>query len=283
MPVLYLVATPIGNLEDITVRAVRVLQEVGAIAAEDTRTTRHLLSAYGIATPLTSYNDHNRASRIPLLLRRLEEEDVALVSEAGMPTISDPGYELVKAAVEHGVKVVPIPGASAVTAAVAASGFRTRQFLYLGFLPRRRGERRRRLQSLQGEPHTLVLFESPHRLRAALQDIADVLADRPLALCRELTKVHEEIFRGTAEQALEYFIQPRGEFTLVIQGAERQAAEMDPLLEGLGQARHAGAHAKRAVGAVAQGPGARRSQVRRSWRDQVALEGNYQAPGNRER
>lgn len=281
MPALYLVATPIGNLEDITLRAVRVLREVGVIAAEDTRTTRRLLSAHGIATPLISYNDHNQASRIFPLLRRLEQEDVALVSEAGMPTISDPGYELVRAAVQHGVRVVPIPGASAVTTALAASGFSTAQFLYLGFLPRRAGERRRCLTSLQGEQRAVVAFEAPHRLRAALVDIANVLADRPLAICRELTKLYEEIFRGTAQEAWEHFAQPRGEFTLVIQGLARAAPELAPPLEKPGRGRRAGTPAKAAVSAGAQVTSQPARRPRRAWRDRLALEKTVKLLGER--
>ncbi len=218
MATLYVVATPIGNLEDVTLRALRVLRQVELIAAEDTRRTKHLLSKYEIKTPVTSYHEHNKRTKLPRLLRHLEQRDLALVSEAGMPGISDPGYELVAAAIERGIKVIPIPGPSAITAALSVSGLPTRQFIYLGFLPRKKGERRRLLQQLEDMPRTLVAFESPHRLRATLEDLRDVLGERRLAIGRELTKLHEEVFYGTPSEALQYFPQPRGEFTLVIEG-----------------------------------------------------------------
>jgi len=221
MPILYVIATPIGNLEDISLRALRLLQEVKLIAAEDTRTTRHLLNAHNIKTPLTSYHEHSKRAKLDYLLNFLEKEDLALVSEAGMPGLSDPGYELIIAALEHGISVVPIPGASAVIAALVVSGLPTDQFLYLGFLPRRRGQRQRLLSSIVDEPRTIVAFETPHRLKEALSDIEDILGNRRLSVCRELTKVHEEIFRGGVSQAREHFVEPRGEFTLVIEGKTR--------------------------------------------------------------
>jgi 16S rRNA (cytidine1402-2'-O)-methyltransferase len=223
MPTLYLVATPIGNLEDMSLRAIRILSQVRLIAAEDTRKTKRLLSAYNIKTPLVSYYEHSKLSKLSQLLRQLEEGDIALVSEAGMPGISDPGYELVTAAIEHGIPVVPIPGPSAVLAALAISGLPANQFLFLGFLPRRKGERRRLLQSIALETHTIVAFEAPHRLLKALADVLEVLGNRRIAICRELTKIHEEVFRGTISQALEHFTTPRGEFTLVIEGRREQA------------------------------------------------------------
>jgi len=221
MPVLYVIATPIGNLEDISLRALRLLQEVKLIAAEDTRTTRHLLNAHNIKTPLTSYHEHSKRAKLDYLLNFLEEEDLALVSEAGMPGLSDPGYELIVAAIERGISVVPIPGASAVITALVVSGLPTDQFLYLGFLPRRKGQRQRLLSSIVDEPRTIVAFETPHRLREALSDIEEILGNRRLSVCRELTKVHEEIFRGRVGQAREHFVEPRGEFTLVIEGRTR--------------------------------------------------------------
>jgi len=221
MPVLYVIATPIGNLEDISLRALRLLREVKLIAAEDTRTTRHLLNAHNIKTPLTSYHEHSKKAKLDYLLNYLEKEDLALVSEAGMPGLSDPGYELIVAAIERGISVVPIPGASAVITALVVSGLPTDQFLYLGFLPRRKGQRQRLLSSIVDEPRTIVAFETPHRLREALSDIEEILGNRRLSVCRELTKVHEEIFRGRVSQAREYFAEPRGEFTLVIEGKTR--------------------------------------------------------------
>lgn len=224
MPTLYLVATPIGNLEDITFRGVRILKDVSLIAAEDTRKTKRLLSAYDIPTPLTSYQEHNKKRKTPQLLKSLEEGDIALVSEAGMPGINDPGYDLVQAAVAHGHAVVPIPGASAIPAALAVSGLTAEQFIHLGFLPRKTGQRKKLLESVADQPRSIVAFESPHRLLASLADIDQVLGDRLLSICRELTKLHEEVWRGTAAMAIEHFAEPRGEFTLVIEGTRRKAS-----------------------------------------------------------
>jgi len=221
MPVLYVIATPIGNLEDISLRALRLLREVKLIAAEDTRTTRHLLNAHNIKTPLTSYHEHSKKAKLDYLLNYLKKEDLALVSEAGTPGLSDPGYELIVAAIERGISVVPIPGASAVITALVVSGLPTDQFLYLGFLPRRKGQRQRLLSSIVDEPRTIVAFETPHRLRKALSDIEEILGNRRLSVCRELTKIHEEIFRGRVSQAREHFAEPRGEFSLVIEGKTR--------------------------------------------------------------
>lgn len=221
MSVLYVIATPIGNLEDISLRALRLLREVKLIAAEDTRATRRLLNVYNIKTPLTSYHEHSKRAKLDYLLDYLEKEDLALVSEAGMPGLSDPGYELIIAAIERGISVVPIPGASAVITALVVSGLPTDQFLYVGFLPRRKGQRQRLLNSIVDEPRTIVAFETPHRLKEALSDIEEILGNRRLSVCRELTKVHEEIFRGRVSQAREHFTEPRGEFSLVIEGKTR--------------------------------------------------------------
>jgi 16S rRNA (cytidine1402-2'-O)-methyltransferase len=221
MPVLYVVGTPIGNMEDITLRALRVLRDVGLIAAEDTRKTRRLLNAYDIHTKLTSYHEHSGKSRLEQLLRHLEEEDVALVSEAGMPGLSDPGYDLVVSAIDRGILVVPVPGSSAVTTALVVSGLPTDQFVYVGFLPRRKGQRQRLLGSISDESRSIVAFEAPHRLKEALTDIEEILGNRRVCVCRELTKVHEEVFRGRVSQAREHFAQPRGEFSLVVEGKTR--------------------------------------------------------------
>ena len=266
MPTLYVVATPIGNLEDVTLRALRVLREVSLIAAEDTRTTRKLLSHHGIRARLLSYNEHNKAARIPRLLAALGEGDVALVSEGGTPAISDPGLDLVAAAVEAGFAVTPIPGPSAVTAALAVSGLPTRQFTYLGFLPRRSGERRRLLASLRYDPRTVLAFESPHRLRRSLEDLRREWGDRRLAVCRELTKAFEEVFRGRVSEALERFAEPRGEFTLVVEGASD--APPPPLEEArrdLLRRREAGETARRAVPEVTKHYGLPRREVYRMW------------------
>ncbi len=219
MGTLYLIATPIGNLEDVTLRALRLLREVEVIAAEDTRTTRKLLSHYDIHRPLISYNDRNKRQRTPVVLEALSRGDAALVSEAGTPAISDPGQDLVAAAWEAGHRVVPVPGPSVLTAALAASGLPTRRFLYLGFLPRQTGALRRLLRPLRQVGETLVAFESPHRLRQSLPILSEELGDRRVAVCRELTKLHEEVFRGRLSEALAHFQEPRGEFTLVIEGA----------------------------------------------------------------
>ena len=218
MPVLYVVATPIGNLDDISQRALRVLSEVKLIAAEDTRKTKRLLATYDIKTPMTSYHEHNKQSKLDYLLSYLEEGDVALVSEAGMPGMSDPGYELIMAASQQGIPVVPVPGPSAIITALVISGLPTDRFLYIGFLPRKTGARQRLLESVAHEYSTIIALESPHRLPATLNDMLLTLGDRKIAVCRELTKIHEEVFRGTLSQSIKHFTQPRGEFTLVIEG-----------------------------------------------------------------
>ncbi len=223
MGTLYVVATPIGNLEDITLRALRILREVSLIAAEDTRKTGHLLARYDIHTPLTSYFEHNKLTKLDAILNQLKQGDVALVSEAGMPGLSDPGYELVRAVIQAGYPIVPVPGPCAAIGALVVSGLPTDSFVYLGFLPRRSSERRRALEKVRDEPRTLVLYEAPHRLAECLADVEAVLGDRPLAIARELTKLHEEIFRGTVSQARRHFAdRARGEFTLVIGGAADQ-------------------------------------------------------------
>lgn len=219
MGILYVVATPIGNLEDVTLRALRVLGEVGLIAAEDTRTTRKLLSKYGIHTRLVSYHQFSGEGRVRQLLALLEEQDVALVTDAGTPTLSDPGVPLIREAVAHGFSVQPVPGPSALAAALSASGLPADQAVFLGFLPRKLAERRRTLAALAEDTRTAVAYEAPHRVRKSLADIRDALGDRPLAVCRELTKLYEEVFRGSAETALEHFVSPRGEFVVVIGGA----------------------------------------------------------------
>ncbi len=227
MGTLYLVATPIGNLEDMTVRAVRILGEVTLVAAEDTRSARRLLDHFGIAARVTSYNEHNKMAKTASLLDALAGGDVAVVSDAGMPGISDPGHDLVVAAIDAGHRVVPIPGASAVLAAVAASGLPSRRFHYLGFLPRQSGARRRALLDAAASGDTIVVFESPHRIGKTLADALAALGDRRIAVCRELTKLYEEIWRGTIADAIARFEHPRGEFTLVIEGGAPRSAAVD--------------------------------------------------------
>lgn len=227
MHTLYLVATPIGNLEDTTLRALRVLKEADLIAAEDTRSARTLLAHFGIATPVTSYFEHNKLTKLDFIFNALERGDVAVISEAGMPGLADPGYELVRAALARHIRVVPIPGASALTAALVASGLPTDQFVYLGFLPRQQSARRKLLQTLANETRTLVAYDAPHRVRASLDDIAEILGDRMICVARELTKVYEEFIRGSVSQARTHFarVEPRGEFTLVIGGKTRDGRQ----------------------------------------------------------
>ena len=220
MGMLYLVATPIGNLEDMSPRAVRTLGEVRLIAAEDTRVTRKLLTHFDLHTPLTSYFEHNKVTKLEAILSALAEGDVALVSDAGTPAINDPGYELVRAALAAGHDVCPIPGPSAPLAALAASGLPTDAFLYLGYLPRKSFERQGLAGQIANLPFTLIFLESPHRLLAALKDLEFCLGDRQMAVARELTKIHEQIWRGSIAGASAYFSanEPRGEFTLVVAG-----------------------------------------------------------------
>jgi 16S rRNA (cytidine1402-2'-O)-methyltransferase len=267
MPVLYVVATPIGNLEDISLRAIRILREVRLIAAEDTRKTRRLLAAYDIRTPMTSYYEHNKLTKLDYLLQSLAGGDIALVSEAGMPGISDPGYELIAAAGQRGTPVVPVPGPSSITTALAVSGLPTDRFLYVGFLPNRAASRRRLLASVAAEPGTIVALEAPHRLAAALQDILITLGDRRLAVCRELTKLHEEVFRGTVSEAIHHFTKPRGEFTLVIEGrGDEGKPELTSEIEKqLHRLYLAGASAREAVATVAGATGLPRKELYKTW------------------
>ena len=268
MGTLYVVGTPIGNLEDITLRAARILGQVDLIAAEDTRVTRRLLNHLEVHTRLISYHQHNQQARLPALLAALESGDVALVTDAGMPGISDPGDLLVSRAAAAGFKVEVVPGVSAVTAALALSGFPGDSFLFLGFLPRRRKERRERLLAVVASPLTLVIFEAPHRLRATLADLLAVLGDREIAVCRELTKVHEEVFRATVSQTIEHFSSPRGELVLVLGGstpAGPEPPDLDTACQQLAELREAGARAKEAVAAVAASLGIPKKTAYRLW------------------
>ena len=222
---LYLVATPIGNLEDMSPRAVRILREAALIAAEDTRHTRQLLTHFDLHTPLTSYYEHNKLSKLDVILTALSAGDVALVSDAGTPAINDPGYELVKAALLAGHTVSPIPGPSAPLAALAVSGLPTDGFLYLGYLPRKTAERRALCEQIGQLPYTLIFLESPHRLLDSLADLQIFLGDRPAAAARELTKIYEQVVRGALSQVSAHFSlnEPRGEFVLVVGGYVPQA------------------------------------------------------------
>lgn len=233
---LYLVATPIGNLDDITFRAVRILrEEVDVIACEDTRETQKLLQHYEIRKPLVSYHEHNEAARTAELLGKLQHgESVALVSDAGTPLVSDPGYRVVTAAIEHGFRVVPIPGASAALAALAASGLPADEFRFIGFLPSKAGGRRKALEELVHETATAIAYESPHRILEALADMTEILGDRRIVLARELTKIHEEFLRGTAQSIREELEQRsvvKGEMTLLIARSQKGMDIADPLIE----------------------------------------------------
>lgn len=246
---LYIVATPIGNLEDMTFRAVRILQQVDWIAAEDTRHTGKLLQAYDIQTPQLSYHDHNRRSRGPELIEKLTQgAAIALVSDAGVPGISDPGYELVQACWAADLRVVPIPGVSAVTTALSAAGIDPERFVFEGFLPAKAKQRQAAIAHLRQEPRTLVFYESPHRLQSMLSDLVDGLGgQRPVVLARELTKLHEEFWRGSLAEAVVHYDahRPQGEFTVIVAGAIQEKliwsdsalqAELQRLLTG-GMAR----------------------------------------------
>ncbi len=241
---LFVVATPIGNLEDVTLRALRVLAAVSLIAAEDTRTARVLLRRYDIRRPLVSYNEHNRGRRIPEILERLAAGDVALACDAGTPAISDPGVEHVDAARAAGHAVVAVPGPSAAVAALSIAGLRTRSYRFEGFLPRGAGALRRLLEAAASDAAALVAFESPRRLRATLGVVAEALPERRIAVCRELTKLHEEAFVGTAAEGLARFEAPKGEVVLIIEGAAAarpgDALDEDALREELAAMRAAG-------------------------------------------
>jgi 16S rRNA (cytidine1402-2'-O)-methyltransferase len=218
MGILYLVSTPIGNLEDISARALRLLQEVELVAAEDTRVTGNLFRHFDIHTPLTSYFEHNKLTKLDKILSALDIGDVALVSDAGTPGLNDPGYELVRAALEAGHRVSPIPGPASPVAALVVSGLPADSFLYLGYLPRKSSERKKFLEQVADLPYTLIFLETPHRLLDSLEDLQTVLGERQIAVARELTKLHEEVWRGMLGQARVHFQEPRGEFVLVVSG-----------------------------------------------------------------
>jgi len=268
---LYLVATPLGHLEDITLRALRVLREADAIAAEDTRTAARLCGRHGIRTPLLSLHEHNESARAEAIVARLRAgESIALVSEAGTPGISDPGARLVRAVAAAGLRIEPVPGPCALVAAAAVSGLPTDRFLFEGFLPPRPTERRRVLAALRAEPRTLVFYEAPHRIVEALRDLAGALGPREAVVARELTKVHEEILRGTLPQLAAVMAargEPKGEFTVVVAGApeEASAAEADDgtLRAALRAALDAGRTPKDAVAEVAATLGTSRNRVYR--------------------
>jgi len=268
MGTLYLVATPIGNLEDMSPRAIRILREASLIAAEDTRHTGKLLKHFKIETALTSYFEHNKLNKLDLILDKLSSGDVALVSDAGMPAINDPGYELVRAALASSHDVVPVPGPSAPVTALAVSGLPTDSFLYLGYLPSKTSDRHKRLQEMESHPYTLIFFESPHRIVESLEDILSVLGDRRICAAREMTKLFEEYWRGTLSGAVEYFkSQPaRGEFTLVIEGktkTEKGLWTEEELLAAIASALQAEKSAKEISVELAEQSGWNKKEVYR--------------------
>lgn len=267
MPALYVVATPIGNLEDITLRAIRTLKEVILIAAEDTRVTRKLLAHYDIQTPTTSYHEHNKLTKLDFILGQLKSGNIALVSDAGMPGVSDPGFELISAVIRQNIPVIPIPGPSVTITALAISGLPVNNFHYLGFLPHKAGERRRVLKSIRPESNTLVFFESPHRVSESLKDLLEILGDRKAVICRELTKIHEEVFRGTLSQALVHFVSPKGEFTMIIAGNPQMTKpEMNQdIQKRIYQMQKSGFTAKKAVPWLSEETGLSKRALYQAW------------------
>jgi 16S rRNA (cytidine1402-2'-O)-methyltransferase len=264
---LYLVATPIGNLEDITFRAIRILRDEAAlIACEDTRQTQKLLDHYEIRKPLISYHEHNEASRTAAIIAALESgQSVALASDAGTPLISDPGYRVVTAAIEKGFAVVPIPGPSAVLAALAASGLPTDEFRFIGFVPQKSGQRRKAFEELVSECATVLAYESPHRILECLSDMAEILGDRRIVLARELTKLHEEFLRGSPQAILEELARRpaiKGEMTLVISRSEKKPELADPVAE-IDRLESGGLERMEAIKAVAKQLGLPKREVYR--------------------
>ncbi len=262
---LFLVATPIGNLEDITLRALRVLREVDLIACEDTRQTRKLLDHYGIQKPVVSYHEHNETLRAAELAEKLAGgAAVALVSDAGTPLVSDPGYRLVRVAIEKGIRVEPVPGPSAALAALAGSGLPTDEFHFGGFLPPRGAQRKKALARLKDETATLIFYEAPHRILETLADIEEVFGERPLAIGRELTKMHEEFIRGTAAELRRARLQLKGEFTLLIGKAEQlEIHDERPIPEAVEGYVQAGMSRMDAMKAVARERGVSKRDVYR--------------------
>ncbi len=228
--ILYIVSVPIGNLEDITLRALRILKEVDLIAAEDTRHTKKLLNHYGIHKPMVSYHEHNETQMDKLLITKLSEgANIAIVSDSGTPVISDPGYTIVNACIKEGIKIVPIPGPSSLLASVVVSGFPLHNFVYEGFLPPKKIRRIKKLVSLSDEKRTMVFFETPHRLVKSLSDLLEIFGDREIVIANDLTKMFEEIYRGTISNAIQKYCEskPKGEFTLVVKGKSGDESQED--------------------------------------------------------
>ena len=274
MGTLYIVGTPIGNLQDLTERSRVVLGAVSLVAAEDTRVTRKLLNHIQLRTPLISYHAHNWQARIPSILETLNSGDVALVSDAGMPVISDPGSELVSRASSAGHTISVVPGPSSVTTAMSVSGLSGDSFLFLGFLPRRKKDRIEKLEYFNNFRDPVVIFEGPHRVLVTLKDLLVVLGDRNIAVCRELTKWHEEIFHGLISEAIDHFDEPRGEFVLVVAGSNEilspisNESLLDAVALELGKLKKSGYHARDAVAQVAGQHKLSRKIVYQLWLDQ---------------
>ena len=266
---LYVVATPIGNLEDITLRALRILSEAGLIAAEDTRVTRRILSRYKIQTKLISFNDHNERGRIPQIMKALSVGDVALVSDAGTPILNDPGFSLLVHAQRNSIPIVPIPGPSALTTTISVSSVPTNQFIFLGFLPKKKYQRQRELSALVNQCRSLIMFESPHRLLATLSDIFELYGDRFLCISRELTKYHEEIFYGKVSEAIVHFQHPIGEFSLVVAGyTEPELSEVKKVVfDNLWELRQQGKGARESVSEISLSTKLSRREIYRMWLD----------------
>ncbi len=266
MGTLYLVATPIGNLEDMSPRAVRILREAILIAAEDTRHTGSLLKHFDIDTPLTSYFEHNKLNKLDYILEKLSEGDVALVSDAGTPAVNDPGYELVCAALASSFDVRPVPGPSAPISALTVSGLPTDSFLYLGYLPHKASDRRAKLEEAASHPYTLIFFETPHRITDSLEDILSTLGNRRICVAREMTKLYEEYWRGDVSGALAHFQskEPKGEFTLVIEGKKKEESvkwEEAQLVEAIKNELKAGKPAKEISSMLAEQSGWNKKEV----------------------
>lgn len=269
---LYLCPTPIGNLEDMTFRTLRILNEVDLIAAEDTRHSIRLLNHFEIKKPLTSYHEHNKMEKGPVLIYKiLNGENIALITDAGMPAVSDPGEDLVRLAIDAGIEIVALPGPTAFVLALVVSGFSTRRFIYEGFLSQTRKSRREELEKFKSETRTTIIYESPHRLRELLKDIEEVLGNREITVSRELTKKFEEIFRGDAESAIEKFTEeaPRGEFIIVLKGVSEDVIEMEErekwtsltIVEHLKDSISSGMSKKEAVKSVAKTRGLPKNEV----------------------
>lgn len=273
-PTLYLVPTPIGNLQEMTPRALQILNQVDAIAAEDTRNTHKLCQAYGIQKPLLSHHEHNQGVSIPQILARLEGgEDIAVVSDAGYPLVSDPGQRLVKEAIENNFNVVSLSGANAATNALVASGLSTEHYLFYGFLDNKSGRRKKQLEGLKDFPYTMIFYEAPHRIEDMLQDCLDVLGNRNIVLARELTKLYEEYIRGTIQEVLEIASSLKGEMVVLIEGkvSETKAFDMEGALKQVQTLIDGGMKTKEAIKRVAQEMNGSKNELYDAYHKQMVI------------